>query len=199
MRTAPLGILAAMAFAATTTMADAQTQTKPATTKTTAAKPAAPAAAPAPAAANPASPMLLLESKDWKAITAAGGKGKMCFALTKPQKMEPPTLNHGDVFFFLTSRPAENVRNEPSLQVGYALKEGSKVAVDIDGRKFAFFTKGDGAWLENGADYAGFLDAMKKGKKMSATGTSGRGNPTSYAFSLAGLGGALDAVAKECK
>ncbi|TBW40077.1 hypothetical protein EYW49_05270 [Siculibacillus lacustris] len=196
MRTAPLHVLLFAASAAFATTAWAQ-QPKPATqpTKPAAAAPAKPAAA-APAAG---SPMLLLESKDWKAITAAGQKGKICFALTEPQKMEPPTLNHGKVYFFLTTRPAESVRNEPMLQVGYTLKEGSKVVLDVDGRKFQMFTRGDSAWLDNNVEPAGLIDALKKGKKLTATGTSGRGNPTNYAFSIAGLSGALDAVAKECK
>jgi hypothetical protein len=196
MRTA-LGVVSLIVAVAASTAAFAQT--KPATTKPTtpaAAKPAAPAATPAPAAG---SPMLLLESKDWKAITAAAAKGKVCFALSKPQKQEPPTLNHGEVAFFVSTRTADNVRNEPSLQVGYPMKDNSKAVVDIDGKKFAFFTKGDGAWLEQNSDYGAFLEAMKKGSKMSIAATSGRGNPTSYVFSLSGIGAALDAAAKECK
>ncbi|MBV5266286.1 invasion associated locus B family protein [Pinisolibacter aquiterrae] len=163
----------------------AQAETKPAPAK--------------PAAAAGGSPMLIAESKDWKAITAAAPKGKVCFALTKPQKMDPANLNHGDVFFFVSTRPADNVRNEPSLQVGYPMKEGSKAVVDIDGKKFSFFTRGDGAWLEQNTDYTPFLDAMRKGSKLSVQATSGRGNPTSYQFSLSGVSAALDAAAKECK
>ncbi len=184
-----------VALAAT---ASAHAQTKPATPAKPAATPVKPAAA-APAAPAAGSPLLLLESKDWKAITAAAAKGKVCFALSKPTKMEPATLNHGEVAFFVSTRTADNVRNEPSLQVGYPMKDNSKAVVDIDGKKFAFFTKGDGAWLEQNTDYAAFLEAMKKGSKMSIAATSGRGNPTSYVFSLSGIGGALDAAAKECK
>ena len=145
-----------------------------------------------------ATPYQLAESKDWKAVSATNPKGKVCYAMTKPQKMDPTSLNHGDVFFFVSTRPGENVRNEPSIQVGYAFKEGTKVNVDVDGKKFALFTRGDGAWFENNAEEAKLVDAMKKGKKMSASGTSGRGNTTNYAFSLAGFGEMLDAIAKGC-
>jgi hypothetical protein len=69
----------------------------------------------------------------------------------------------------------------------------------IDGRKFDFFTRGDGAWFEKSSEYAALLDALKKGKKMSAVGASARGNPTSYVFSLAGVSAAIDGAAKECK
>lgn len=168
-----------------------QAETKPAA----ATKPSKPAAA----APGPNSPRLLAESKDWKAVAAAAGNGKLCYALSKAQKMEPASLNHGDVTFFITSRTADNVRNEPSLQVGYPLKENAKVVVDIDGKKFGFFSKGDGAWLEQNSDFAPFMEALRKGSKLSIAASSGRGNPTSYVFSLAGISGALDAVAKECK
>lgn len=196
MRISPLNWMIAAALVLGPTLAHAETKpTKP--------LPAKPAATPAPAAptaaAAPGSPMLVSESKDWKVVTATSGKGKVCFAMTKPTKMEPPTLKHGDVFFFVSTRPAENVRNEPSLQFGYPLKEGSHVVIDIDGKKYNFFTRGDGAWFEQSSEYAAFLDALRKGKKMGATGASSRGNPTSYVFSLSGVGAAIDAAAKECK
>lgn len=143
--------------------------------------------------------MLVMESKDWKVVTANSAKGKVCFAMTKPTKMEPASLKHGDVFFFVSTRPAEKVRNEPSLQFGYPLKEGAPVVIDIDGKKYDFFTRGDGAWFEKSAEYAAFLEALRKGKKMSAAGASARGNPTSYVFSLVGVGAAIDGAAKECK
>lgn len=189
MRIAPLHWMAALALVATANAASAETKpTKPA--------PAKPAQAAAP---PPNSPMLVMESKDWKVVTASSGKSKVCFAMTKPTKMEPATLKHGDVFFFVSTRPGENVRNEPSLQFGYPLKEGQPVLVDIDGKKYKFFTRGDGAWFEQSSEYAAFLDALRKGKKMSAAGASSRGNPTSYVFSLAGVSGAIDGAAKECK
>ena len=190
MRIVPLHWMVGVALVVTSGTAFAETKpTKPAPTKAAPASPAAPAG----------SPMLVMESKDWKVVTATSPKGKVCFAMTKPTKMEPPTLKHGDVFFFVSTRAAENVRNEPSLQFGYPLKEGSTVTIDIDGKKFNFFTRGDGAWFDQSSQYGAFLDTMKKGKKMSATGASARGNPTSYAFSLAGVSAAIDGAAKECK
>lgn len=191
MRTSAPKWLVAAAIVAIAAPAAAETKaTKPAP-----AKPGPTATAPA----APGSPMLVMESKDWKVVTANSGKGKVCFAMSKPTKMEPPTLKHGDVFFFVSTRPAENVRNEPSLQFGYPLKEGSRATVDIDGKKYDFFTRGDGAWFEKSSEYGAFLDALKKGRKMSVAAASSRGNPTSYVFSLAGVSAAIDGAAKECK
>ncbi|MDK9695147.1 MAG: invasion associated locus B family protein [Siculibacillus sp.] len=204
MRISPLSRMVAVLLVASTGPALAQTKPAPTPAKPTpaAAKPAQPAQAPQPAASAPApagSPMLVMESKDWKVVTANSAKGKVCFAMTKPTKMEPANLKHGDVFFFVSTRPAEKVRNEPSLQFGYPLKEGSPVVIDIDGKKYDFFTRGDGAWFEKSTEYAAFLETLKKGKKMTAAGASARGNPTSYVFSLAGVSAAIDGAAKECK
>ncbi len=191
MRISPLYWIVAVALAATSGTAIAETKpTKPADK---------PAAAAAPAAPTAGTPMLVMESKDWKVVTASGGKTKVCFAMTKPTKMEPTTLNHGEVFMFVSTRPAEKVANEPSLHFGYPLKEGSRVSVDIDGKKYDFFTRGDGAWFEKTAETGAFIEALKKGKKMTAAGASARGNPTAYVFSLTGVSGALDGAAKECR
>ena len=174
---------------------------QPAAAKPAAAKPAAakPAEAPPAAAAPAGTPMQTMESKDWKVVVAKSDAGKVCYAMTMPTKKEPPSLKHGDVYFFMATRPSDKTRNDPSMQFGYPLKADSKVVVDIDGKKFDFFTRGDGAWFEKANDYPAFLEALKKGKKMSATGASSRGNPTSYAFSLSGVSAALDGAVKECK
>ncbi|MFX7874623.1 invasion associated locus B family protein, partial [Acinetobacter baumannii] len=71
--------------------------------------------------------------------------------------------------------------------------------VDVDGKKYSLFTRGDTAWLETPGDEAKLLDQMKRGKKLSVSATSQRGTATSYAFSLSGIQQALEATAKECK
>lgn len=168
-------LLAALALAAATAAGHAQT---------------------APAAGGPT---LLVQSRDWNAFTSAAGSAKTCYAIASPQKKEPATLDHGNVFFFVTTRLADKIQNEPSFQVGYPFKEGSQVIVDVDGAKFTLFTKGDGAWIDGTAEEQKLVAAMRKGRQLTAQGTSRRGNATSYAFSLAGISGALDAVGKECK
>lgn len=150
------------------------------------------------AQAQPA-PIQLVQSQDWNAFTSQSNNPKTCYAISSPKTMEPNGLNHGNVFFFITTKPAEKIRNEPSFQVGYNFKEGTKVSLAVDSTKFELFTKGDGAWLETAADEAKLIASLKKGKKLVIGGTSGRGNTTTYTFSLAGISGALDAVAKECK
>ena len=44
------------------------------------------------------------------------------------------------------------------------------MTVDVDGQKFAMFTKEDGAWVENAAEEASMLEAMRKGRAMPVSG-----------------------------
>lgn len=145
------------------------------------------------------SPTLISQQKDWAAYSYAGSKGKVCYALSKPKKLEPADRNHGDVFFFVSTRPGEGVSNEPSLIVGYPFRDGSKVSVDIDGKAFSMFTKGDGAWVENAAEENSLIAAMKAGSNMSVSGTSSRGTNTSYTFSLSGVTAAIGLASKACQ
>jgi invasion protein IalB len=151
------------------------------------------------AAAFAQTPTLLKQHTDWAAYALTGGSGKVCYALTKPTTMQPGDRNHGDVFFFVTSRPAEGVSSEPSLLVGYPFKDKSSVSVNIDGKNFTLFTNNDGAWVENAATEAQLVAAMKAGREMSVEGESSRGTRTSYKFSLSGVTAAINTAAQACR
>lgn len=136
---------------------------------------------------------------DWEAVTFEDQSGKVCFARSEPKVMKPNDLNHGKVVFFVSTRPRQGVASEPSLIAGYPFKENSRVDIDVDGKTFNMFTKGDGAWVENAADESRLVSAMKAGRSMNISATSGRGNSTSYTYSLSGITAALNAVAGACK
>lgn len=144
-------------------------------------------------------PTLLKQHKDWAAYVMASGSGKVCYALTKPTQMLPGDRNHGDVFFFVTSRPSEGVSQEPSLLVGYPLKAKSTVNADVDGKIFAMFTNNDGAWVDNAATEAQLVGAMKAGREMTVRGESSRGTKTTYKFSLSGVTAAIKSASDACK
>src|SRR5262249_30725721 len=119
-------------------------------------KPAAPkAAAPKSAPAKPATsanvtaapggetkPTLLGQYADWGAYTASPGGTKICFALAKPKssKTEPAGRSRDQSYMFVSSRPAENVRNEISVIVGYPFKTSSDAIAEIGSAKFAMST-----------------------------------------------------------
>ena len=178
---------------------------KPAATKSEA--PAEPAqkgkAAPQTAAVAPGGgqPSLIGQFGDWGAYTANNNGRKVCYALAKPsgQATEPPNKPRDPAYIFVSTRPAENVRNEISIVIGYPFKPGSEAAVDIGSNKYVMYTQADGAWIKNAAEEARMVEAMRKGSDMVVAGESGRGTKSTDRYALKGLAQALDRVAQECK
>ena len=162
------------------------------------AKPAATAAAPA---AGDAQPTLLGQYGDWGAYTASPGGNKVCFALAKPKttKTEPEARKRDQSYVFVSTRPADKVKNEVSVIIGYPFKTNSDATAEIGTAKFAMYTQSDGAWIKNAGEEARMVDAMRKGADLTVKGTSGRGTQSTDQYSLKGLAQALDKIEQECK
>ena len=173
---------------------------KPAAPKAAAAKPAATAPA-ATGAASDTQPTLLGQYADWGAYTASPAGNKICFALAKPKssKTEPVGRSRDPSYMFVSSRPAESVKNEVSVVVGYPFKTSSDATAEIGNAKFAMYTQNDGAWIKNSNEEARMVDAMRKGGDLTVKGTSGRGTQSTDQYSLKGLAQALDKIQQECR
>jgi len=144
-------------------------------------------------------PKLVKQFKDWGVYSFSGQKGKVCYILSQPREKLPADRNHGDVFFFVSTRPGEGVVAEPSVIVGYTFKSDSKVTVTIDGSKFSMFTQGEGAWIETAGDESKLISAMRAGSNMKVVGQSTRGTSTTYTYSLSGVTAALKESSTICK
>jgi hypothetical protein len=155
----------------------------------------------ATAAAGGGQPTLLGQFGDWGAYSASNGGRQICYALAKPgsQATNPPNRPRDPAYTFVSTRPAENVRNEISIVIGYPFKPGSEASVDIGSAKYAMYTQADGAWIKNAAEEARMVDAMRRGSDMIVAGESGRGTKSTDRYNLRGLAQALDRVAQECK
>lgn len=142
----------------------------------------------------------MAEHGDWATYSYQAQNGRVCYVLTvpKPKSMQPSSVDHGQMFFFVSQRPGQAVSFEPQFIAGYPLREGSKVSVAIGDKKFTMFTKGKSAWIENAAEEPQFIAAMKGGSDMQVQAQSGRGTKTSYSFSLKGITAALDSISS-CK
>jgi len=173
---------------------------KPAAPKAAAAKPAATAPA-ATGAASDTQPTLLGQYADWGAYTASTGGNKICFALAKPKstKIEPAGRSRDPAYVFVSTRPADNVKNEISVIIGYPFKTSSDATAEIGNTKFAMYTQNDGAWIKNVAEEARLVEAMRKGAELTVKGSSGRGAQSVDQYSLKGLSQALDKVEQECR
>jgi hypothetical protein len=176
---------------------------KPAVAKPAApAKPATPVAAPAPAASSgDGQPVLLGKYAEWGAYSATPSGGKVCFALAKPASSQtnPAGRPRDPANFFVSSRPAEKVKDEVSIIIGYGFKPNSAATLNIGSASFAMQTQNDGAWIKNAADEAKMVDALRKGSDAVVKGVSAKGTQTTDTFSLKGLAQAIDRIDQECK
>jgi len=164
----------------------------------------APAAAETPAApvaAGGVQPTVLGTFGEWGAYTAAPDGKKVCFALAKPAKSETvPANRHRDAaYLFVSSRPAEKVKDEVSIIIGYGFKQNTDATLELAGASYAMYTLADGAWIKNAAEEGKLVEAMRKGGDLTVKGTSARGTGTIDVFSLKGLAQALDKVGEECR
>jgi len=193
-----LPLVAAMSIAHGALALAQQAQQAPAATRPGA--PARPPVVPA-AAVGQAQPQLLGQFGDWGAYAATPGGRKVCFALAKPSSAQtsPPNRPRNPTYFFVTTRPAENVRNEVSTLVGYPLKPNSDATAEVGGNSFVMYTQNDGAWIKNVAEEARMIEAMRKSPDMVIKGISARGTQSTDTYSLKGLSQALDRMAQDCR
>jgi len=161
-------------------------------------------AAPAPAANPTAQATLLGQFGDWGAYTAAPNGQKICFALSKPTSMtdNPPNRRNASmaVYLFVSSRPADKVKDEISVLVtNYVFKSAAEASATVGGASFSLHTQNDGAWVKAAADEPKLIDAMRKGADLVVKSQTSRGTATTDTFSLKGISQALDRVAQECQ
>jgi hypothetical protein len=195
---------AALAFVPTATDLLAQeTDTKQAPAKKPAPKkPAAKkkSSGDAQASVNPTEPTLVGQYGDWGAYMAMPGGKKVCFALSKPksQKASKDDVKRDSAYVFVATRPAEKVKDEVSVIVGYPLNPKVDATAQIGSATYLMFGQNDGAWVKNAAEEPQLVEAMRKGSEMIIKGKSTRGTETTDTYSLKGITNALERVAKEC-
>jgi invasion protein IalB len=141
---------------------------------------------------------LLGQFTDWAAYSATAQGGKVCFAISQPKKRAPEGLNRDPAYFFVTNRPADKVKGEISMQVGFPMKNGDPAHVDIGGTNFDLIVQGERAWT-NGHDDDKIVAAMRAGHDMTIKSTSTRGHLTTDTYSLSGVSAALDKINQECR
>ncbi len=151
------------------------------------------------ALAQAATPTSVGNFRNWNAYTVGDAKSKQCYIAAQPTDMQPKGVNRDPVFFLISARPADKIKNEASVVIGYPLKEESKVAIEIDSQKFSMFTKDDGAWFETPKEEEDLVAALKRGTTMVVKGTSRRGTATTDTYQLAGATAALTKMADSCK
>ncbi|HEX9466749.1 MAG TPA: invasion associated locus B family protein [Alphaproteobacteria bacterium] len=188
------------AVAAAPALAPAQTQKKPPAAQTAPKPAAAPQAQPGPQTLP--APKQLGSFDAWTSVELAQASNKICYMFARPVASDPKGVKRSDVMLTVTHRPTAKRYDEVSFQSGYPFKQGTPVTVDVDGKKFEFFTRTDvdaeAAWAKDDASDKAVVAAMKNGKTLKVRGTSTRNTETADTFNLAGFGKAYAEIGKAC-
>jgi len=137
--------------------------------------------------------------KVWSAMSFTEDGKAVCMMWSQPEKSEGDYTKRGEVFVFVTHRPADQEMNKLSFETGYTFKEKSEVRVTIDGQAYTLSTDGSTAWSFDSKDDARMVKAMRAGSTMVMEGTSSRGTETRDTYSLGGFSAAHNAINKACK
>jgi hypothetical protein len=154
-----------------------------------------------PAAAKPVTPgtETLGRADSWTAYASQDTTGRVCYLVGQPQRAEPAGFARKAPMAMVTHRPAEKIANVVSFVEGYALKEGSEVALDLGaGAKFELFTKDDGAWARTSEVDKAIVSSLLRSRQAVVHGTPSKGPATTDTYALAGFGKALALIDKAC-
>ena len=150
------------------------------------------------AKADPA--QVLGEYGDWTAYYYQEGANPVCYIASSPKKDEGKYIKRGDIYVFITHRPAENSFGVVNFVAGYNFKQNTKVTVKIGNKTFNdLFVDADKAWTMNTQTDKDMIEAMKKYDKMIVHGTSHKGTATKDTYSLNGFSRAYRTISAKCK
>ena len=143
-------------------------------------------------------PKSLGKYKNWQAYTFNDGKGKVCFAQTKPTERSPQKLEINHARLFVTFRKEEKIKNEISVTGGLTYKAASVIAKSGK-NEFAFnLTKGKFAWIQDQEEEFNLIKIMKKATKLSISATTTNGVKTKEMYSMMGFTKAYNTAKKSC-
>lgn len=134
---------------------------------------------------------------DW-GVYVAGGKSKTCYALAKPTERKGEGKKDA-AYIFVADRPAEKVRNEVSIIMGFPMKDTAAATAKVGTSTYDLVAKGQNAWIKNPDDEAKFVDALKHNAKLIVKAPPAKGAVTVDTYALSGFKSALERVGKECK
>lgn len=138
------------------------------------------------------------EHRDWRVFTRGSGEERVCYALARPEDSRPGNVDHGDVYFLISTWASGAAEEQPNFLAGYALRPESPPEARVGSTRFQMYVSGREGFLEELGDEARLVRAMRRGADMRVEATSERGTATAYVFSLMGVTAALQQVEDLC-
>ncbi len=145
-----------------------------------------------------ADPAAVGRYKDWSVFTDTTGGETICYAATPATDKAPKNADHGDVWYYVTSWKSGRARNQPSLKVGFNLREDMAPKAQVGRSSWTLFAVGREAFADD-SDDARIVSALKKGSELRVQAVSARNTQVAYHFSLSGSAAAIDKAAATCR
>ena len=107
-------------------------------------------------------------------------------------------VNRGDIRLFVLFNPENGSNGQVVFTGGYPFEDESTVKMEISGREFVLYAKGENAWPSNAEADAQIVAAMRAGSEAVLTARSARGTVTKDSFSLLGFTASLEEAQRRC-
>lgn len=135
---------------------------------------------------------------DWTVFTDTNAGETVCYAATQATDKAPKAADHGDVWFYVTNWRSGRGANQPSMKVGYELRETVPPKARIGRSSFSLFSVGREAFADD-SDDPKIVRALKRGAELRVEAVSARNTKVAYHFSLKGSSKAIDKAAAACR
>lgn len=135
--------------------------------------------------------------KDWRVYTEQTGKDLVCYASTPAVDKAPKSTEHGDVDFYVASWKSGRGQNQPSLKVGYELRQDIPPMASIGNDRYRMYAAGPEAFFPGDVE-GSFLSRLKKSGELRIEAAR-KDVRTAYHFSLKGAKEAMDKARALCR
>ncbi|MEM0985785.1 MAG: hypothetical protein AAGJ32_06030 [Pseudomonadota bacterium] len=145
-----------------------------------------------------AAPQAVAQYKDWQVFIQSHQGETLCFAATQATDKAPRSADHGDVWFYVTQSKSGRARNQPSLRVGYDLREDLPSKARVGRSAWSLFNVGNEAFADD-SDDSRIVRALERGSELRVEGVSARDTAVAYHFSLSGSANAIRKARESCR
>jgi hypothetical protein len=152
-------------------------------------------AAAAPAAA---ADKFLGRFEKWEAHRGGEGNDAYCFIAALPAKSEGKIAKRGEATLMIAHFPKRKSFGQVQVKVGFPLKKGAKLGLEIGSKLFKLDADGESAYGESAKENTAIVAALKAGKTAEATAIPAHGATITDIYPLDGFAKALTAIDKEC-
>jgi invasion protein IalB len=135
--------------------------------------------------------------KDWRVFSQKAGNDTICYAATSATDKAPKDLDHGEVTFYVATWKSGAASNQPSLKVGYPLRQDLAPSALVNRERFGMYAAGPEAFFETDREKP-LIAAIKKGTELRVEAAA-KDVRTAYYFSLKGSTEAIDAARALCR